>query len=305
MNNLRGSIVALVTPFLGDGGVDYISLEGLLNFHLDNGTDGILINGTTGESPSISLEEFDALTKFVVEHIDGRLPVLAGTGCNCTEQAVIKSQIAEYNGVDGLLVVSPYYNKPTEKGIRNYFESIAKSSSLPIVIYNVPGRTGSNVPLSLILTLANEYENIVGIKEASGNMDRIMDLIADRPEGFLVFSGDDSLALNTVMMGGDGCISVVANEIPKVFSQLLRSALNGDYEIARNLHYKYYNLMKLNFIETNPIPVKTALHAMGLINLNFRSPMCSMENENAYELLTELCNLKLVQNIEMKEMILG
>ena len=159
--------------------------------------------------------------------------------------------------------------------------------------------------VALILELAKKNENIIGIKEASGNMDRVMDLIQGKTEGFKVYSGDDSLALNTVLMGGDGCISVVANQIPKVFSQMLNAALNGELEIARNLHYKYYNLMKLNFIETNPIPVKTALHGMGLLALNFRSPMCRMEEENEEVLLNELRNLELVPHIDMKELIFG
>ena len=305
MKNLQGSIVALVTPFTDANDVDYNSLEKLISFHLSNGTDAIVVNGTTGESPTISIDEFDEITRFVVDKVNGKIPVIAGTGCNNTEQAIIKSQIAEYNGVDGLLVVSPYYNKPTRNGLRNYFKSIAESTSLPIIMYNVPGRTASNMEVSLILELANKHKNIIGIKEASGNIERIMDLIQGKEDGFKVYSGDDSLALNTVLMGGDGCISVVANQIPKVFSQMLNAALNGELEIAKNLHYKYYNLMKLNFIETNPIPVKTALHSMGLLALNFRSPMCRMEEENEGMLLNELRNMELVPHIDMKELIFG
>ncbi|GLR17805.1 4-hydroxy-tetrahydrodipicolinate synthase [Portibacter lacus] len=304
MKKLRGSIVALVTPFENDGGIDYPALSQLINFHLENGTSGILVNGTTAESPCITLEEFDSITKFVVDQVNGAIPVIAGTGSNSTDQAIIRSQIAEYNGVDGLLVVSPYYNKPTAKGLLEYFGSIATSTSLPIIIYNVPGRTASNIPTDIILELARRHRTIIGIKEASGSMEKIMDLIQNRPSGFLVYSGDDSLALNTVLIGGDGCISVVANQIPKVFSQMLNAGLNGEIEIARNLHYKYYELMKLNFIETNPIPVKTALHQMGLISLNFRSPMCTMEEENEAILSKELNNLSLTSSKRVKEFIL-
>lgn len=304
MRNLQGSIVALVTPFLEDGSIDYNSLEGLVNFHVQNGTDGIVVNGTTGESSTITLDEFDKITKFVVGKVAGSIPVIAGTGSNHTEQAIIKSQIAEYNGVDGLLVVSPYYNKPTRKGLLNYFGAIAEASALPIIIYNVPGRTGSNMPVDLVLEIAFEHRNVIGIKDATGDMDRMMDLIHKSSSDFKVYSGEDSLALSTVLMGGDGCISVVANQIPKVFSQMLRAGLNGDIDIARNLHYKYYELMKLNFIETNPIPVKTTLHAMGLIGLKFRSPMCEMELNNAQVLLKKVEELGLTNHENLRELIL-
>lgn len=305
MIDIFGSIVALVTPFTEKEEVDFSALDVLVDFHLENGTNAILVNGTTGESPTVSLEEFDKITKHVVKRVKGRIPILAGTGSNNTEQAIIKSQIAKYNGVDGLLVVSPYYNKPTDKGIKNYFGDIALSTSLPIIMYNVPGRTGSNMSINLILELAKKHKNIIGIKEASGNMERIMNLINQSSSDFKVYSGDDSLALGSVLMGGNGCISVVANQIPKVFSQMLNSARNGEIEIAKSLHYKYYNLMKLNFIESNPIPVKTALHTMGLIQLNFRSPMYCMEKESAQVLLEELDKLNLVQHIKVKEMSLG
>lgn len=304
MNNLSGSIVALVTPFDSNGSIDYKSLDKLLAFHISNGTNGIVINGTTGESPTISIEEFDTLTNFVVESTKGQIPVIAGTGCNNTEEAITKSQIAEYNGVDGLLVVSPYYSKPTEKGLRNYFRRIAGATALPIIMYNVPSRTGSNMSIDLILELS-AHRNIIGIKEASGDMERIMSLIQLSSSEFKVYSGDDSLALSTVLMGGDGCISVVANQIPKIFSQMLSAAANGENEIARNLHYKYLDLMNLNFSESNPIPVKTAMHAMDMIQLQFRSPMSEMETENRNTLLHEMKRLKLIKDPEMKEMILG
>ena len=305
MNNLQGSVVALVTPFDDMLNIDYSALTELVDFHLENGTDGIVVNGTTGESPSVSIEEFDRLTRFVVDRVKGRIPVIAGTGSNFTEQAIIKSQIAEYNGVDGLLVVSPYYNKPTAKGIRQYFSQIASSTNLPIIIYNVPGRTGSDLNVETVIDLAENHQNIIGIKEASGSMERIMDYIHQSPENFHVYSGDDSLALSTVLAGGAGCISVVANQIPRVFSQMLNAGLNGEVELARNLHYKYYNLMKLNFIESNPIPVKTALHAMGLIKLNFRSPMCCMEKQNTTVLLNELDHLNLLTKLKTKEIMTG
>lgn len=306
MHNLRGSIVALVTPFTETGGIDYDSLKGLLHFHISNGTNAIVLNGTTGESPTITIEEFGAMIKFGVDFVNGRIPIIAGTGSNNTHHAIEMTRIAEEQGADGLLVVSPYYNKPTDKGLRSYFGIIAKSTSLPIIMYNVPGRTASCMPTSLICSLAEEFDNIIGIKEASGDMTRIIDLIENRPQDFMIYSGDDSLALSTVLMGGDGCISVVANQIPKIFSQMLNSASDGELELARKLHYKYYNLMKLNFIETNPIPVKTALYEMGLIELNFRSPMCPMEKDSASVLVQELKNLNCIgeesfQNVALTE----
>jgi len=296
MLNLRGSIVALVTPFTETDGIDYDNLKRLLDFHIENGTEAIVLNGTTGESPTISIEEFDIMIKFAVDYVNGRIPIIAGTGSNNTQHAIQMSRIATDQGADALLVVSPYYNKPTDSGLRSYFGSIARSTSLPIIMYNVPGRTASSMSTSLIYSLAEEFDNIIGIKEAAGDMLRIMDLIENRPQGFLIYSGDDSLAVSTILMGGDGCISVVANQIPKIFSQMLNSALDGEVELARKLHYKYYNLMKLNFIETNPIPIKTALHKMGLIDLNFRSPMCEMENDNASVLLQELNKLNCIGN---------
>lgn len=303
MRNLKGSIVALVTPFDKELNIDFKALGQLIDFHLENGTDAIVVNGTTGESPTITLEEFDALTKFAVKQVNGRIPVIAGTGSNNTEQAIAKSCIAEYNGADGLLVVTPYYNKPTAKGLMAYFGSIAASTTLPIIMYNVPGRSAVNMSVELVVTLAKTYSNIQGIKEASGSMDRIMDLIQNRPKGFSVYSGDDHLALSTVLMGGDGCISVAANQIPRVFSQMLSSALNGEIELARRLHFKYLDLMKVNFVETNPIPVKTSLYHMGLLDLNFRSPMCTMEEENEEKLLGVLNKLGLLE--EVKEKIFG
>jgi len=304
MKTIKGSFVALVTPFQSNGDIDFKALRRLIAFQVSGGTSAILVNGTTAESPCISLEEFDTLTKFVVEEVAGRIPVFAGTGSNNTEQAIIKSQIAEYNGVDGLLVVSPCYSKPTRRGMSTYFRAISDSTKLPIIMYNVPGRTGSNMELELVVELAREIENIVGIKEASGDMDRIMSLIHCCPQDFAIYSGDDSLALSTVLLGGAGCISVVANQIPKVFSQMIKSALEGEIEIARSLHYKYLDLMNLNFVESNPIPVKTALAKMGMIDLHFRSPMCEMEEENAELIYQELENLELISCEKPIELVL-
>lgn len=305
MKTIQGSIVALVTPFTRDNRIDFLALGKLINFHLDNGTNAILINGTTGESPTVSLEEFDQISKFTVEAVNGKIPVIAGTGSNNTEQAIIRSQIAEYNGVDALLVVSPYYSRPTNKGLRLYFGEIADATRLPIIMYNVPGRTGSDMSIDLIMQIASHHDNIFGIKEASGNMEKIIALIEKRINGFKVFSGDDHLALGTVLLGGDGCISVVANQIPKEFNLMLKAARSKDVKTARKIHNRYSNLMELNFIESNPIPVKTALYQMGLIELEFRSPMCEIETNNKHTLIQELVKLELSNKSDVKEMVLG
>lgn len=296
MDNLSGSIVAIVTPFTASGAIDFSALENLIEFQIDNGTDGIVVCGTTGESPAITQEEYPEIIKHVVQKVAKRIPVIAGSGANSTRQAIYQSQIAQREGADGLLVINPYYNKPTNKGIYSYFSNVAASVDLPIIMYNVPGRTASNMSSELTLQLASDYSNIAGIKEASGNLVQVMEIINSRPEGFKVFSGDDIMALSIINLGGDGCISVVANQIPKQFSQLVNAALYGDYNTARHLHYQYMNLMNLNFIECNPVPVKTSLHMMGFIENKYRSPMCPMESkESCVKLRQELQHLKLIE----------
>lgn len=295
VKNLRGSIVALVTPFNSNGSIDFHAVQRLLDFHIENGTDGLVINGTTGESASLTIQEYQDLIHFVVNHVGKRIPVIVGSGSNSTAKAIQLCQIAERVGADGLLVVSPYYNKPSRKGIYHYFEQVSISTSLPIILYNVPGRTGSNLTADLSLELAHDFENIVGIKEASGDLQQVMEIIMHRPIGFKVYSGDDSLALPIASVGGDGCISVVANQVPKAFRKMLKLAMDGEMAAARNYHFKLLNLMHLNFIESNPIPVKTSLALMGFIGNYFRSPMCPMEEGNIIKLKQELAELCLIE----------
>lgn len=290
----NGSIVALITPFTSRGQVDYLAMEKLVQYHLQNGTDGILYNGTTGESPTINLEEFIHISEFLVEKVGGKVPLIAGVGSSCTRDVIEKAIIAEEQGVDGLLVVSPAYNKPTIDGIRAYYEEVASCTKLPIIIYNVPGRTSSVIPHDIIIELANEYQNICGVKEASGSLENIMSLIQDKPGEFKVYSGDDSLALASTLMGGNGCISVIANQIPRQFREMLKLARNGQVSKAKEIHFRYYDLMKLNFMETNPIPVKTSLHMMGYIELYFRSPMVPLKPQNQERLKRELAKLSLL-----------
>lgn len=292
LTTLRGSIVAIVTPFDRDENIDFKAFERLLQFHIDNGTDGIVVCGTTGETPTLTHAEDEALIQFTVNYIDGRIPVIAGTGSNCTKTAIANSQTAESLGVDGILVASPYYNKPTEAGMYQHFKHIAESVSIPIILYNVPGRTAINMSPELMFKLATDFKNILGVKEASGNMSQISYLLENRPEGFLVFSGDDILTLEMIRQGAEGCVSVVANEIPAEYRALCHAALDGRWEEAEEIQNRYASLMELNFIESNPIPVKTALHSMGLIENYFRLPMCPMSDSKS--LLQELKDLKII-----------
>jgi 4-hydroxy-tetrahydrodipicolinate synthase len=292
--NLKGSIVALVTPFTDDGAVDYDAFGRLLEFHFDRGTDGLLVCGTTGETPTLTPREYEALVAFTARQAGGRVPVIAGAGSNATAQTVRNCETAAGAGADALLVVGPYYNKPTAAGFYEHYAAVARATPLPVIVYNVPGRTGKNIPTSVLLKLADDFENVAAVKEASGDMAQIMDVLRRRPEGFAVYSGDDALALPMVALGAEGCISVVANEIPEEFARLMRLALEGDFAGARRLHYRYLNLMNLNFVESNPVPVKTALSLMGMIGENFRLPMCRMEPHTKETLASELRTLGLV-----------
>ncbi len=294
LENLQGSIVALVTPFNFEKKINYNAIETLIEFHIQSKTDGILVCGTTGETPTLNDKEYKSLVGYVVDKVNGRVPVIAGTGTNSTQKTIENCRIAEEKGADVLLVVGPYYNKPTPKGFYLHFSEVAKNTSLPIILYNVPGRTGKNIPTDIILRLGKKFLNIVGVKEASGDLQQIMELIKDRPDDFKIYSGDDSLAFSMTVLGGDGCISVVANEIPRQFSRMLHHVLNNEIEQARKLHFKYLHLMNLNFIETNPIPVKTALSIMGLVEENFRLPMCRMEEANKNMIKGELKRLELI-----------
>lgn len=275
---LNGSLVAIVTPFNENGSVDFKAYEKLLVKQLEGGTNGIVVAGTTGESAALSEDEYAALIRFTVEKVNGEVPVIVGAGSNVTTRAIRHSLVAQREGADALLILNPYYNKPTEEGIFVHYKAIAESVDLPIILYNVPGRTGSNMKTSLTLKLAREIENVVAIKEASGDLNQIMEIIAGSPEGFKVFSGDDAMSLSIIAAGGSGCISVVANQVPREFSRLIHAALSGDFITARALHYQLLELMNLNFIESNPIPVKTTLHMMGLIQNKFREPMVPMSN---------------------------
>lgn len=290
----RGSIVAVVTPFSSDGEIDFVAFGKLLQFHLENQTDGIVVCGTTGEAATLTKKEYTKLIKFAVEKVDKRIPVIAGTGCNSTLATIENSCLAQSLGVDGVLVVTPYYNKPTGKGLYEHFARVAEAVTIPVILYNVPGRTGVNLPPEVTIRLGMDFDNIVGVKEASGDLLQMAEILADRPEGFLVFSGDDGLAFQAVCQGADGVISVVANLIPKEFHRLMEQAHGGELESARAIYYRYLNLMNLCFVESNPIPVKTALSLMGRIEENFRAPLCRMEEQNRKLLRQGLLDLELL-----------
>lgn len=288
IQNLRGSIVAITTPFKENGDIDLAAFDALVEWHIAQGTDGLVVCGTTGETPTLSEEEDAMMMERAVKVVNGRIPVIAGSGSNSTQDCIKYSQTAEKAGVDALLVVAPYYNKPTRKGLYQHFSSVAKAVNIPIILYNVPGRTGCAIAYDLAIQLANDHKNIIAIKEATGNFEVFVNLIANRPEGFKIYSGDDFLSTAANLLGADGCISVVANVIPKEFHELMKASLAGNVEVSRQIFYKYKRMMDLMFVESNPIPVKTALAAMGKIKETFRLPLCTMEDKNKEALLTEL-----------------
>ncbi|WP_142534430.1 4-hydroxy-tetrahydrodipicolinate synthase [Saccharicrinis carchari] len=292
---LKGAIVAIVTPFLESGEIDWDSFDKLIDWHIDSKTDGIVVCGTTGETPTLTDEEDEAVIARAVEKIKGRIPVIAGSGSNCTQTAIRKTQKAKNLGADAALVVVPYYNKPTETGIYNHFSTVAQSVDIPIILYNVPSRTGTSILPETVIRLAKDFDNIVATKEASGDLSYFTQIIASAPKTFLVYSGDDFLASSANLLGAHGCISVVANIIPAEFQQLMKVSLQGDAIATRKSFYKYKKLMELCFVESNPIPVKTALAEMGFIKEFYRQPLCKITPENRQLLLNEMKNLKLIE----------
>jgi 4-hydroxy-tetrahydrodipicolinate synthase len=280
----EGSIVALITPFKG-GEVDYQALENLIEFHINNHTDAILVCGTTGESPTLTFEEHEKVIEEAVKIARGRIKVIAGTGANATHEAIELSTHAQRVGADACLLVVPYYNKPTQEGLYRHFKAIAEEVSIPIILYNIPSRTGVEIAPETIYRLAKEHENIIGSKESTPNMDRISELKRLLGDNFTILSGDDSLTLPMMALGARGVISVANNIMPREVKQMVDYALKGDFKGAREMHYYLYELFKVLFIETNPIPVKTACWALGMCEKEFRLPMCEMKPENERKLI--------------------
>ncbi len=293
---LRGCATALVTPFTASGAVDEPRLRDLIEYQINGGVRLLVPCGTTGESVTMSEEENRLVIRTTVELARGRAKVIAGTGSNSTATTIQRSQIAREIGVDAVLTVAPYYNKPTQDGLYAHFRAIAESiDGLPVVIYNVPGRTSSNISAETTLRLARDVENIVAVKEASGNLSQIMEILRGRPEGFRVISGDDSLTLPLIALGADGLISVASNEAPQFMAHLNDLALAGQWDEARALHYRLLPLMEGNFIESSPGPVKAGLALMGLLEENLRLPLVPVQEktrERMREILSDLGLLK-------------
>jgi len=269
---ITGSLVAIVTPMKGDGGIDMARFRSLIDWHVAEGTDGIVVVGTTGESPTVNFDEHKELIRIAVEHAAGRIPVIAGTGANSTAEAIELSESAKKTGATASLSVVPYYNKPTQEGLYRHFRAIAEAVEIPQIVYNVPGRTVADIGNDTVLRLA-QVPNIVGIKDATGNIERGSDLLRRVRRDFAVYSGDDASALALIMLGGHGTISVTANVAPRLMHQMCAAALAGDARKARELNFKLLPLHQKLFVEANPIPVKWAVAQMGLIGAGIRLPL--------------------------------
>ncbi|MBM3801811.1 MAG: 4-hydroxy-tetrahydrodipicolinate synthase [Acidimicrobiia bacterium] len=290
----RGAMTALVTPFDRDGKLHEEHLKRLIEFQIAGGVDGIVPCGTTGEASTLDYDEHFRVCELTAKFVNGRAKVIIGGGSNNTHRAIELTRFSKEIGADAVLSVGPYYNKPTQEGHYRHFRAIAESADIPIIIYNIPGRTGVNIEPETLLRLS-EIPNIAGVKEASGNLDQMMTILRGRPAGFSVLSGDDSLSLPLISVGGDGCISVLANEMPQAFTRMIHAALDNRWDEARRIHYETYSLMRANFVETNPVPVKAALAMMGLIEEVYRLPLCPMQPNNRERLQAILRELKLVE----------
>lgn len=288
-----GSLVAIVTPFKDDG-FDRKAYAGLIEFHAKNGTNGIVPCGTTGESATLTPEEHKEVIEFTIDKVSGRMPVVAGTGSNSTKEAIHLTKHAEKNGADAALLIAPYYNRPTQDGLYAHFKAIADEVSIPLILYNIPSRTGVNMEPSTIARLA-EHKNIVGIKEASGSLGQMQDIIALCPDDFILLSGDDGLLLPVLSIGGKGVISVVANIVPAMVIDLIKTYEKGDMKRALKLNYGLLSLTKSMFLETNPVPVKTALSMMGMMKNEIRLPLAPMRKENITKLAACLRQAKLIK----------
>lgn len=280
----RGTFTALITPFKKDFSVDFSALENLIEKQIEAGIDGIVSMGTTGESPTLSISEHSTVVKFTVEKVAGRAKVIAGAGSNSTAEALELSKNAARDCADGLLIVSPYYNKPTPRGLRDYFSTIARAVDLPQIIYNIPGRCGVNLATADLKILAEQNSNIVAVKEASGSISQMTEVLENLPENFSVLSGDDNLTFPLLSLGGDGVISVLSNFLPAETKKMCDEFFAGNFETARKIHFKLLPKMRACFLETNPIPIKTLHFLRGDCENVFRSPMTPAENSTVEKL---------------------
>ena len=289
----KGVYTALITPFNKDGSVDTGALKDLVEFQIAEGISGLVPVGTTGESPTVSHEENVKVVQIVVEQAKKRVPIIAGTGSNCTEEAINMTKRAKDIGADATLQVAPYYNKPSSEGFYRHFTAIADTAGLPVIVYNIPSRTGKNIDNDTMLRLA-AHPKIVAVKEASGDLAQVMDLIRRKPKDFDVLSGDDNLGLPLIALGGNGIISVASNAIPKQMESLVKLCLENRYDEARELHYKLLPFFKALFVETNPIPVKYAMSLLGKCIEVYRLPMCPMDDAKKEALKKVMKDLKLL-----------
>lgn len=272
-NIFKGLGIALITPFTQSGAVDYDSLKRLLTYQIDNGADFLCILATTGETPTLTKDEKQQIKNLVVDMAGGRLPILMGCGGNNTAAVMEELRTGDFRGVDGILSVCPYYNKPSQEGLYQHFKAIASSTRLPVVLYNVPGRTGINMKAETTVRLANDCENIVAIKEASGSLEQVDEIIKNKPNNFDVISGDDALTYPMVACGAEGVISVIGNALPREFSKMIRLEKRGEFEGALRIHHRFTDLFSLLFVDGNPAGVKAVLHEMGFIENVLRLPL--------------------------------
>ena len=272
-NIFKGLGIALITPFTNGGAVDYASIRRLIEYQIDNGADFFCILATTGETPCLTKEEKQKIRELVIEVNHGRIPVLMGCGGNNTAAVVAEIKETDWKGIDGILSVCPYYNKPSQEGLYQHFKAISTASPLPLVLYNIPGRTGINMKAETTVRLANDFDNIVAIKEASGSLEQVDEIIKNKPDRFDVISGDDALTFSMIASGAAGVISVIGNALPKEFSRMIQLEFNGEYEPARKIHHKFTELYSLLFIDGNPAGVKALLSEMNMIENELRLPL--------------------------------
>lgn len=280
-----GTGTAIVTPFTADDEIDYEAFKRHVDLQIDGGVDCLVVLGTTGENATVWPKERSELVETAIDYVDGRVPVIVGTGNNSTSESIGFSKEAAAQGADGLLIVGPYYNKPTQSGFKAHVKAIAEATDCPIVIYNVPGRTSFNILPETILELAEDVSTVVGVKEASGSIAQIGDLLAGRPDTLAVYSGDDEMTLPLIGLGGDGAVSVISNAIPGAFSTMTREALGGSIEEARKTHFKLLEAMRACFYETNPIPIKAVLDDMGVMGGRLRLPLLEITEANRKRVL--------------------
>jgi 4-hydroxy-tetrahydrodipicolinate synthase len=287
MNKFYGTGIALITPFQADGQVDYDGLKNLINYVIDGGVEYLVVLGTTGESVTLTSDEKKKIWAFATEVNHNRVPLMAGIGGNNTAEVIEELKQFDTNGYSAILSASPNYNKPTQEGIYQHYKAIAQNSPLPVMLYNVPGRTGSNISADTTIRLANDFKNIIGIKEASGNFEQFNQIARDKPEDFLLISGDDAVALPMMAIGGAGVISVIGNALPRQLSDMIRIALKGDFKGAQKGHYALVEFTRLMFVEGNPAGVKTALKQLGVCGDTLRLPLVQVSDYTAQQIISE------------------